>query len=116
MKKRPSVILVFALVFAIISGCLFFKLTTDVGFFKRLSVALIMALSGAIFGAILGLIFRVLFGPNRTQRLLYKQNKILQNKVKNDKLDDLERINILKKSGSITDREYEKLKKEILNR
>jgi len=85
----------------------------------RLLVGISGGVVGAIFGLILSLIARLFFRSSRNQRLLKEQNRILKdnnNYNKNTKVDELNKLNDLKKSGVLSVVEFKKLKNEILNR
>ena len=77
------------------------------------------AITGAIVGLILAFIIHIFFKPGRTNRLLKEQNKILydnSNYIKTSKVDELNKLNELKKSGILREEEFIKLKNEILYR
>ena len=83
----------------------------------------ILSITAGIGGGIIGLgiwfIGHILFRPNHTNRLLQEQNRILydNSKISNySKTDELSKLNELKKSGSISEYEFNKLKNEIINR
>ena len=78
-----------------------------------------MGIGGGIIGLGIWFIGHILFRPNHTSRLLQEQNRILydNSKINNySKTDELSKLNELKKSGSISEYEFNKLKNEIINR
>lgn len=86
---------------------------------------LVLGVSGAIVGAVMGLILafiaRLFFKPNRANRLLKEQNKILydnnnNNYNQNSKVSELNQLNKLKENGTLSEEEFKKLKNEILSR
>ena len=87
---------------------------------------LLMGITGGIGGAMLGLILafiaHLFFKPSHTNRLIQEQNRMLNennkenNYDKNSKVDELNKLNNLKKSGVLSLEEFKKLKNEILNR
>jgi len=85
----------------------------------RIIFSITGALAGAIIGLILAFIIHIFFKPSRTNRLLKEQNRILydnNNYNKTSKVDELNKLNELKKSGMLREKEFIKLKNEILNR
>lgn len=91
--------------------------------FKFVEGRIIFTIFGSILGAIMGLILvffiHIFFKPSRTNKLLEQQNKFLydNNKYnKNSKVDELNKLNELRKNGVLCEKEFIKLKNEILNR
>lgn len=79
----------------------------------------LMGIGGGIIGLFIWFIGHILFRPSHTNRLLQEQNRILydNSKISNySKTDELSKLNELKKSGSISEYEFNKLKNEIINR
>ena len=85
----------------------------------RLLVGIIGGIIGGIVGLILGFIVHLMFRPNLTNRLLKEQNRMIynnNNNSKNNKIDELTKLNELKKKGAISEEEFKELKGEIVNR
>ena len=125
MKKKISLIspmTICILIFAIPSFYLFYKSYTPtindpVG--GKYIIAIFAGISGGIIGLIIWFIGHMMFRPNHTQRLLQEQNRMLHDNNangNNSKIDELKDLDGLKKSGAITEDEFNRLKNEILNR
>lgn len=82
----------------------------------NLVMSLIMAVSASMVGAIVGFVLYMFFRPTNTDFLLQQQNDLLSNNFNNQysKADELKKILDLKKSGAITEDEYNRLKNDIL--
>ncbi|MCB2295948.1 SHOCT domain-containing protein [Clostridium algoriphilum] len=97
-------------------------------FTGRLYMGGVGAMFGSIIGLMLGLFIYTIFKPSKTKILLLEQRRMIKdfdnnnnnnnynNNNNNDKIDKLSKLNELKKSGAISDEEFNKLKKEIINR
>jgi len=88
----------------------------------RLLMGIIGGIGGAMLGLLLAFIAHLFFKPSHTNRLLKEQNRMLNdnyrenNYNKNSKVDEINKLNNLKKSGVLSLEEFKKLKNEILNR
>lgn len=123
--KRPSPkkpVLITALIFGLIGGYSFYEIPSIEGgnsFFGNLVTGLTMGVGSAIIGAVAGLIIYLIFKPSNTSILLREQTELLKNQMGNSKIskaDELNKIAELRKSGAITEEEFNRLKNEILNR
>jgi len=102
-------------------------------FTGRLYMGGVGAMFGSIIGLMLGLFIYTIFKPSKTKILLLEQRRMIKdfdnnnnnnynnnnnnnNIDKIDKIDKLSKLNEFKKSGAISDEEFNKLKKEIINR
>lgn len=105
MKKIPTVVKVFTLIFSLPFGYLYYVVLSDENWIGRIAVSLAIACSGAILGGIIGLILH----------LIFRRRTIVVSKNDKTKIDDLNNLNNLRKNGTVTEEEFKRLKREIIN-
>lgn len=121
-KSSPlNPIIICSLILLLISESIIFsvKLPQD----ELIEDSVFMGLVSIFWGGILGIIVYYLFlKPSKSQLLLQKQTELLEkgvnstiNNAKVNKIDALGKLTELRKSGTISEEEFYKLKKEIID-